>query len=73
MKIFDNVLCTIRNALRNAIRKPANLLAETLREIFDENAYARFLTRNALPNSQSSYAEFLRQESHHRERRPRCC
>jgi len=64
---------TIGDAIRKPIHNAAGLFAEILREIFDENAYARFLTRNALTNSQTSYAEFLRQEAHHRERRARCC
>jgi hypothetical protein len=61
----DHLLATIRDAVR--------LLADVFREIFDENSYARFLTRNGLANSQSAYAEFLRQETCHRERRARCC
>jgi hypothetical protein len=66
-------IARIGNAIHKAICKPASLLAESLREIFDENAYARFLSRNALANSQTAYAEFLRQEAHSRERRTRCC
>lgn len=45
----------------------------TLREIFDENAYARFLTRRALKPSRAAYGEFLRENACARERRPRCC
>lgn len=56
-----------------AIRTAAVLLADAIREIFDENSYARFLARTGLPNSRISYAEFLEQEARHRERRPRCC
>ena len=59
--------------LPNSIRQAARLFVQTLREIFDENSYARFLARTGLPNSTSSYAEYLHQESHLRERRPRCC
>ena len=44
-----------------------------LREIFDENAYARFLDRNRLPSSRQAYAAFLRESAHQRERRARCC
>jgi hypothetical protein len=55
------------------IRQVARLFVQTLREIFDENSYARFLARSGLANSSSAYAEFLHQESHLRERRPRCC
>ena len=48
-------------------------LRETLREIFDESAYARFLTRHQLETSPQSYAEFLRESETTRSRRPRCC
>jgi hypothetical protein len=63
------LFATIFSATRNA----AVLLANILREIFDENAYARFLARSGLPSSAKAYAEFVHQESHIRERRPRCC
>ena len=48
-------------------------LLATLREIFDENAYARFLQRNAMQPSRVAYDAFLRENSAARERRPRCC
>ena len=51
---------------------PSILLA-TLREIFDESAYARFLERADLPASRHTYAEFLQENEHTRSRRPRCC
>ena len=54
---------------RNAI----NLLHSTLREIFDESAYARFLARRQIATSPQAYADFLRETQAHRERRPRCC
>jgi hypothetical protein len=63
--ILAAVIATVRNA--------AALLACTLREIFDENSYARFLARSGLPSSAKAYAEFIHQEAHIRERRPRCC
>jgi hypothetical protein len=59
--------------LLNSVRHAACLFTQTLREIFDENSYARFLARTGLANSSSAYAEYLHQESHLRERRPRCC
>jgi hypothetical protein len=49
------------------------LLLATLREIFDENAYARFLQHYRLEPSRASYAAFLRENASRRERRPRCC
>jgi hypothetical protein len=49
------------------------LLMATLREIFDENAYARFLAREGLTSSRAAYAAFLRERAAMIERRPRCC
>jgi hypothetical protein len=57
----------------NALHQAASLIVCALREIFDENSYAHFLTRTGLANSQSAYAEFLRQDARHNERRARCC
>lgn len=49
------------------------LVLATLREIFDENAYARFLSRHDLVPSRQSYQAFQRENTYARERRPRCC
>jgi hypothetical protein len=49
------------------------LLAATFREIFDENAYSRFLARNALPSTGESFRAFQRENAIRRERRARCC
>jgi hypothetical protein len=56
-------------ALRSAMR----MLMEMLREIFDENAYARFLVRQGTCASRESYAAFLREVECVRTQRPRCC
>ncbi len=48
-------------------------LVETLREIFDENAYARFLAEHGMTSGKKAYAQYLRESSLTRERRPRCC
>jgi hypothetical protein len=48
-------------------------LRSVLREIFDESAYARFLTRRQITTSPQAYADFLRETQTQRERRPRCC
>ena len=58
-----------QSAIGNALR----LLLSALREIFDENAYSRFLQLRQLEPSRASYAEFQRENSLRRERRPRCC
>ncbi len=51
----------------------ARTLHATLREIFDEAAYERFLKVHGLANSRGSYALYLRESHAARERRPRCC
>ncbi len=45
----------------------------TLREIFDESAYARFLKRSKLAPSRESYAAFLLERETTCPCRPRCC
>ena len=49
------------------------LAREILREIFDESAYERFLTRRGLASSSAAYSEFLKENDVRRGRRPRCC
>lgn len=51
----------------------ARTLNAVIREIFDENAYARFLARHRMTNTRESYALYLRESNLTRERRPRCC
>ena len=59
--------------MRQRLGKVALLFWETLREIFDEGAYSRFLKREGLPNSRSAYAIFRRENEALNSRRPRCC
>jgi hypothetical protein len=49
------------------------LIVVTLREIFDENAYVRFLAREGKNASSITYSEFVREQEDSRARRPRCC
>lgn len=49
------------------------LLISTLREIFDESAYERFLLRHKLTPCRATYAQFLREQELTKARRPRCC
>lgn len=58
--------------MRRITKVLATLLA-TLREIFDESAYARYLEKNNLSSSPESYAGFLRENELAKARRPRCC
>jgi hypothetical protein len=45
----------------------------TLREIFDESAYDRFLQRTQAARSVESYSAFLREREAGTLRKPRCC
>jgi len=45
----------------------------TLREIFDEAAYSRFLERGGMASSSESYAAFRREFDEAKVRRPKCC
>ena len=57
----------------NRIVKAARILLATLREIFDEAAYARFLRRSQMASSPAAYAAFWRERESSHARRPRCC
>lgn len=56
-----------------AIYRFANTVLAALREIFDESAYGRFLTRHQLASSSKSYAAFLREHESAKARRAKCC
>lgn len=45
----------------------------TVREIFDESAYSRFLSGNRLESSPQAYAAFRRENEAAKMRRPKCC
>jgi hypothetical protein len=59
--------------MRQQIQRVLLLFMAALREIFDENAYARFLAREGMPSSRVAYAAFLRERDAAAQRRPRCC
>jgi hypothetical protein len=48
-------------------------LLATLREVFDESAYARYLAQHQLSSSPQAYAGFRREHELAKARRPRCC
>ena len=54
------------------LKRAACILINTLREIFDEAAYARFLERTQMVSSPSAYAAFWR-EREAKAPKPRCC
>jgi hypothetical protein len=49
------------------------LLIFTLREIFDESAYSRFLARHGISSCPRAYAAFLREQEGIKARHPKCC
>ena len=49
------------------------LLLAALREIFDESAYMRFLSRTQTVSSREAYAAFCREYDAAKARKPRCC
>ncbi|MGD1081712.1 MAG: hypothetical protein ABR881_25625 [Candidatus Sulfotelmatobacter sp.] len=53
--------------------KAAQIVLATLREIFDEAPYERFLRRTGMVSSQPAYAAFSREREAGQTRRPRCC
>lgn len=57
----------------NRLRKAFQILLATLREIFDESAYARFLRRTQMQSSAAAYAAFWREREASHQRRPKCC
>jgi hypothetical protein len=57
----------------NRLAKAARLLVAILREIFDEAAYERFLSRTQTASSPGAYAAFRQEFEEAKTRRPKCC
>jgi hypothetical protein len=55
------------------IKAAARILLATLREIFDESAYQRFLCSRKMASSPEAYAAFWRERESTHARRPKCC
>jgi hypothetical protein len=55
------------------MRKAASLWWAAVKEIFEEAAYERFLTRTCGERSRESYRAFLCEQELCKARRPRCC
>jgi hypothetical protein len=51
----------------------ARILLATLREIFDEAAYSRFLQRTQMESSAAAYAAFWHERETGQAPRPKCC
>jgi hypothetical protein len=54
-------------------RYALSILLATLREIFDESAYHRFLLHHRLVPGRAAYASFLRDQESRKSRQPKCC
>lgn len=61
------------NAILATIVRTCRVLVATLREIFDESAYQRFLDRGRLESSPDAYEIFRKENEQIKSRRPRCC
>jgi S-adenosylmethionine:diacylglycerol 3-amino-3-carboxypropyl transferase len=59
--------------MRNVFTRALSLGLATLREIFDESAYARFLARRKTASSREAYSAFLHEQARAQSRRHRCC
>jgi len=57
----------------NSIVKAVRIVVATLREIFDEAAYDRFLLRKQMASSPKAYAAFRQEFEDAKMRRPKCC
>ncbi len=57
----------------NRIANATQILIATLREIFDESAYERFLRRAKMDSSAKAYAAFRAEFEEAKTRRPKCC
>lgn len=55
------------------IRSFLQVLLATLREIFDENAYQRFLVLTGRTPCRESYKAFMQDREAHIMQKPRCC
>lgn len=59
--------------IRNCFALAYVVLRATLREIFDESAYDRFLARTRLERSAISYRAFMREREDAMAHKQRCC
>ena len=64
---------TLSASAAEVISRIASTVRATVREIFDEAAYHRFLERQGMTASRAAYAAFLQEAQADRARRPRCC
>jgi hypothetical protein len=58
---------------KSRLHRVLRIVLAALREIFDESAYERFLSRTGVLRSTDSYREFLREREIAMATKPRCC
>jgi len=68
----DALVCPVEQS-STGFRYTLALLVATLREIFDESAYQRFLTQHHLDSGRVTYGAFLREQEKRKARQPKCC
>ena len=56
-----------------SISNAVQIVLATLREIFDEAAYDRFLRRTCMTSSATAYRAFRQELEEAKARRPKCC
>ncbi len=57
----------------NRVITAVQIVLATLREIFDEAAYTRFLSRAGMQSSPAAYTAFRNELEESKARRPKCC
>ena len=75
---FDHPITRSRAITRSslvpaAFKRMILIVRATLREIFDESAYDRFLLRTQASRTTASYREFMRERDAALVKKPRCC
>jgi hypothetical protein len=60
-------------AIWKTVMYALRVVLDALREVFDESAYERFLTRTQSARSRASYREFLQERELAAARKHRCC
>jgi len=72
-KPATKIVSSHSRAALKALARAFAVLAEMLKEIFDESGYQRFLDRKELQSSSQAYAMFRQENEQSKSRRPRCC
>ena len=58
---------------RGRPRHIVQIIFAIVREIFDESAYVRFLSRSKMRSSRQAYADFQKEREAMKARQPKCC